>query len=252
MYNQYYKTNTVGSKAPEILYFRFMKTAIVTGASGNLGQAVIQKFLAEGFNVTGTLVPADPVKLTVSHSNLRLVEADLLNETAAAQVSQLVIDNYGQIDAAILTVGGFAMGSIADTTSADLLRQYKLNFETAYNIARPIFLQMMKQGSGRIFLVGSKPGIAMRNSKGMVAYGMAKSLIFRLAELMNDEAKGTNVVVAVVVPSTIDTPQNRKAMPEADFSKWVSPADIASVIHFHCTDNAASLRETVIKLFGNS
>lgn len=252
MYNQYYKTYTVGSKAPEFLYFRFMKTAIVTGASGNLGQAVIQKFLAEGFNVTGTLVPADPVKLTVSHSNLRLVEADLLNETAAAQVSQSVIDNYGQIDAAILTVGGFAMGSIADTTSADILRQYKLNVETAYNIARPIFLQMMKQGSGRIFLVGSKPGIDMRNSKGMVAYGMAKSLIFRLAELMNDEAKGTNVVVAVVVPSTIDTPQNRKAMPDADFSKWISPADIAFVIHFHCTDDAASLRETVIKLYGNS
>lgn len=252
MHNQYYKTSIVGSKAPEILYFRFMKTAIVTGASGNLGQAVIQKFLAEGYHVTGTLVPADPVKLTINHPNLSLVEADLLNETAAAQVLQSVIDNYAQIDAAILTVGGFAMGSIADTTSADLLRQYKLNVETAYNVARPIFLQMMKQGSGRIFLVGSKPGIDMRNSKGMVAYGMAKSLIFRLAELMNDEATGTNVVVSVVVPSTIDTPQNRKAMPDADFSKWVSPADIASVIHFHCTDDAAPLRETVIKLYGNS
>ncbi len=229
-----------------------MKTALVTGASGNLGQAVIQKFLAEGYHVTGTLVPADPVKLPVSHPNLHLVEADLLNETAAAQVSQSLMENYGQINAAVLTVGGFAMGSVAETTAADLLRQYKLNVETAYNIARPVFLQMMKQGSGRIFMIGARPGIDMKNSKGMIAYGMAKSLIFRLAELMNEEAKGTNVVVAVVVPSTIDTPQNRKAMPDADFSKWVSPASIASVIHFHCSDEAASQRETVIKLYGNS
>lgn len=229
-----------------------MKTALVTGASGNLGQAVIQKFLAEGYHVTGTLVPADPVKLSVSHPNLHLVEADLLNETAAAQVSQSLMENYGQINAAVLTVGGFAMGSVAETTAADLLRQYKLNVETAYNIARPVFLQMMKQGSGRIFMIGARPGIDMKNSKGMIAYGMAKSLIFRLAELMNEEAKGTNVVVAVVVPSTIDTPQNRKAMPDADFSKWVSPASIASVIHFHCSDEAASQRETVIKLYGNS
>jgi len=229
-----------------------MKTAIVTGASGNLGQAVIRKFLAEGYQVTGTVVPADPVQLIVNHPNLHVIEADLLNETAAAQVSQSVIDNYGQIDAAILTVGGFAMGTVAETTSADLLRQYKLNAETAYHVARPVFLQMMKQGSGRIFMIGSKPGIDMRNSKGMVAYGMAKSLIFRLAELMNEEAKGTNVVVAVVVPSTIDTPQNRKAMPDADYSKWVSPDAIASVIHFHCTVEAAPLRETVIKLYGNS
>ena len=229
-----------------------MKFAVVTGASGNLGQAVIQKFLAEGYQVTGMVVPADPVKLTVTHSNLTLAEADLLNETAAAQVLQSVIDKHGRIDAAILTVGGFAMGSVAETTSADLLRQYKLNVETAYNVARLVFLQMMKQGSGRIFLIGARPGIDMKNSKGMVAYGMAKSLIFRLAELMNEEAKGTNVVVAVVVPSTIDTPQNRIAMPDADHSKWVSPANIASVIHYHCTEEAIPLRETVIKLYGNS
>ena len=66
---------------------------------------------------------------------------------------------------------------------------------------------MLKQNSGRIFMVGSRPGIDMKNSKGMVAYGLAKSLIFRLAELMNDEAKGTDVVTSVIVPSTIDTPQ---------------------------------------------
>ena len=93
---------------------------------------------------------------------------------------------------------------------------------------------MMQQGIGRIFLIGSRPGLDMRNSNGMTAYGLAKSLIFRLAELMNDEAKGSNVVTNVVVPSTIDTPQNRKAMPDAKFDTWVKPEDIANVIYYHC------------------
>jgi NAD(P)-dependent dehydrogenase (short-subunit alcohol dehydrogenase family) len=81
---------------------------------------------------------------------------------------------------------------------------------------------------------------------------MAKSLIFRLAELMNDEAKGHNVVTSVVVPSTIDTPQSRKSMPEADFSNWVKAEEIADVIYYHCSDEASALREIVIKIYGNS
>ena len=76
-------------------------------------------------------------------------------------------------------------------------------------------------------MIGSRPGANMKNSKGMVAYGLGKSLIFHLAELMNEEAKGTNVVTNVIVPSTIDTPQNREAMPHADFNKWVTPEAIA-------------------------
>ena len=177
---------------------------------------------------------------------------DLTDEAASAAFVQQVIAAKGSVDAAVLTVGGFAMGDIASTTAADLSKQYKLNVETAYNIARPVFVQMMKQGSGRIFLVGSRPGSDMHQSKGMVAYGMAKSLIFRLAELMNNEARGKNVVVSVIVPSTIDTPQNRKAMPDADFSAWVTPASIASVIGYYASTAAADLREPVIRVFGNA
>jgi len=86
----------------------------------------------------------------------------------------------------------------------------------------------------------------------MVAYSLAKSLIFRLADLMNEEAKGHNVVTSVVVPSTIDTPQNRKSMPDADPSKWVKAEAIANVIHFYCTEEAAVLREPVIKVYNNA
>jgi len=229
-----------------------MKTAIVTGASGNMGQAVIKKFIDEGFKVIGTIIPNDPVPIDFPADKLDKVVVDLMNEDDSAKFINDVTSKYGSVDAAVLTVGGFAMGSVAETKTSDIAKQYKLNFETAYNVARPVFVQMMKQNSGRIFIIGSKPGLSSVNSKGMVAYGLAKSLIFRLSELMNAEAKGTNVVVSVIVPSTIDTPQNRKSMPDADHAKWVKAEAIADVIYFYCTDAAAVLREPVIKVYNNS
>ncbi len=229
-----------------------MKTAIVTGASGNLGQAVIKKFIAEGYRVIGTVVPNDATPIDFHSESFEKVTVDLMNEDESGKLMSSLVEKYSSIDAAVLTVGGFAMGNIANTSTGDIMKQYKLNFETAYNIARPAFVQMMKQNYGRIFIIGSRPGLAAWHGNGMVAYGLAKSLIVRLAELMNIEAKGHNVVASVVVPSIIDTSQNRKSMPDADFGSWVKPEDIASVIHYHCTPEAAALRETLIKVYGNS
>jgi NAD(P)-dependent dehydrogenase (short-subunit alcohol dehydrogenase family) len=229
-----------------------MKTAIVTGASGNLGQATIKKFIDEGYFVVGTVVPNDPVAIDFPPDKFKKIAVDLMNEEDAQKFIDGVTAKHGSIDAAVLTVGGFAMGKIADTKTADILKQYKLNFETTYNIARPTFLQMLKQNNGRIFIIGSKPGLDARNSKGMVAYGLTKSLIFRLAELMNDEAKGKNVVTSVIVPSTIDTPQNRKSMPDANFDNWVKAESIADVIYWHCTGEASVVREPVIKVYNHA
>jgi NAD(P)-dependent dehydrogenase (short-subunit alcohol dehydrogenase family) len=229
-----------------------MKTAIVTGASGNLGQAVIKKFLAGGYYVTGTVIPNDTVEIDVRGRHFETAVVDLMQEESAQQFVNLMVAKHNTVDVAIFTVGGFAMGNIINTKTTDIAKQYKLNFETTYNVARPVFTQMMKQGDGRIFLIGSKPGADMKNSKGMIAYGLGKSLIFRLAELMNEEAKGTDVVTTVVVPSTIDTPQNRTAMPTADFSKWVTPQAIADIIYFHCSEEGAVLREPIIKVYNKS
>ena len=226
--------------------------AIVTGAAGNLGQAVAKKFIEEGYKVIGVTEPAHNETLDFSVNVFEQRAVDVSNEDASQKFIADVITKYKSIDAAVLTVGGFAMGNITDTKTSDIEKQYKLNFETAYNIARPVFMQMIKQNSGRIFLIGSKPGLSHTNSKGMIAYSLGKSLIFRLAELMNDEAKGHNVVTNVIVPSTIDTPQNRKAMPDADYSKWVKAEEIAAVIYYHCSKEAAILREPVIKVYGNS
>lgn len=227
-----------------------MKTAIVTGASGNLGQAVVNKFLAEGYRVIGS-VSGSGSQTGTAEKNFERFTVDLTDETRSLEFTDFVISKYGGIDAAVLTVGGFAMGKIAETKTADILKQYKLNFETAYNVARPVFVQMMKQGSGRIFLVSSRPGLESSFGKGMVAYSLSKSLLVRLAELMNEEAKGHDIITTIIAPSTIDTPENRKSMPDAKFENWVQPGQIAETIWFYCTDKAAAIREPVVKVYGN-
>jgi NAD(P)-dependent dehydrogenase (short-subunit alcohol dehydrogenase family) len=228
------------------------KTVIVTGASGNLGKVVIKKFLIENYFVAGTVIPGDPVPVDIKDDNFEKITVDLGNEKAAEKFVFDVISRQGIIDAAVLTVGGFAMGKFIETALEDVNKQFKLNFDTAYNTVRPVFIQMMKQGSGRIFIIGSRPGLDASSGKGMVAYSLAKSLIFRLAELMNNESKGKNVVTSVIVPSTIDTPQNRTSMPDSDFETWVKPEAIADIIYFYCTPAASIIREPVIKVYNNS
>lgn len=229
-----------------------MKSAIVTGASGNMGQAVVRKFIDEGYYVIGTVIPNDPVSMDFPADKFEKVIVDLFDENDSQKFVDSILEKNKSIEAAVLTVGGFAMGKIAETKTADIAKQYKLNFESAYNVARPVFLQMMKQNSGRIFIIGSKPGLEAKNGKGMIAYSLAKSLIFRLAELMNDEAKGKNVVTSVVVPSTIDTAPNRQSMPDAHFDNWVKPEAIADVIYWHCTNEASVLREPILKVYNNA
>lgn len=227
------------------------KTAIITGASGNLGQAVVKKLVNENFTVIGT-VHSKQGNQNLSENIFEAVELDLLNEEEVQQFVDGMVEKYEAIDVAVLTAGGFAMGDIAKTKTSDIAKQYRLNFETAYNIARPIFLQMLKQNSGRIFLIGSRAGLDTSHAKGVASYALSKSLIFRLAELMNAEAKNKNVVVSVIVPGIIDTPPNRESMPDADFSDWVSPSQIADVIYFYSGEEASVIREPVIKVYGNS
>ena len=229
-----------------------MKTAIVTGASGNLGKAVIEKFIRQGYNVVGTVLSADTGKIDYPRERLETVAIDLSNEEDAQQFVDSIIGKHGNIEVAVLTVGGFATGKIADTKSSDIYKQYKLNFETTYNTAKPIFAQMLLQGHGRIFIIGSKAGLDAKGGKGMIGYGLSKSLLFRLAELMNDEAKGTDVITSVIVPSTIDTPQNRASMPDGKFSSWVKPEEIAEVIWFYSETSSSIIREPVIKVYNKA
>ena len=228
-----------------------MKTVIVTGATGNLGKAVIGKFLSEGHTVIGTTTRKTETAFD-KHPGFEACAVDLTNENEVASFIATTLRKYPSIDVAVLTAGGFAVGTLEDSGLDQVLAQYKQNFETAYAIARLVFVQMMKQKNGRLFLTGSKPGADMRLGKGSVGYALSKSLIFRLAELMNEEAKATNVVTHVIVPSTIDTPQNRAAMPSADFSKWTNPESIADIVYAYCSPGFEQVREPVIKVYNKA
>ena len=227
------------------------KTAIITGAEGNLGRAVVKKFIDKGYHVIGTIHKKEDTK-SVNENNVDEVELDLMQEENCQKFVEGIVTKNKVIDVAVLTAGGFAMDDIVKTKTSDIVKQYQLNFETAYNIARPVFLQMIQQNSGRIFLIGSRQGLDILKGKGAVAYGFSKSLLFRLAEVMNEEAKGKNVAVSVIVPSTIDTPPNRESMSDAHFNNWVTASQIADVIYFYSSEEGNAIREPVIKMYNNS
>ncbi|MEO8721067.1 MAG: SDR family NAD(P)-dependent oxidoreductase [Ginsengibacter sp.] len=227
------------------------KTIIITGVAGNLGQAVAKKFNNEGYNVIGTIHTQSSVEHSINNS-FEEVHLDLLNEEDSLNFVTDVVARFEKIDIAVLTAGGFTKGDIDAAKTEDLYKQYQLNFETAYNVVRPVFMQMKKQNSGRIFLIGSRQGLDASIGKGTIAYSLSKSLLFRLAEIMNAEMKGKNVVTNIIVPGTIDTPQNRASMPESDFGSWVTPDQIADVIFFYSGEEADVLREPVIKVYNKA
>jgi NAD(P)-dependent dehydrogenase (short-subunit alcohol dehydrogenase family) len=228
------------------------KTVIITGANGNLGTAVTKEFLGKGYKVIAVVNNAAEKNELPPHANLHTQAVNLADETESTFFVQLVLQKYKTIDAALLLVGGFDTGNIAATTGAAIKEQFSLNFETAYYISRPLFQHMLNTNNGRLVFIGARPAIDAASGKNLIAYSLAKSLLFKLAEFMNEEAKGKNVAAAVVVPSTLDTPSNRKYMPDINPAKWVKPEDFAGILEFIISEKGHSLRETVLKVYNNS
>lgn len=229
-----------------------MKTVIITGASGNLGKASVEKFLAEGYRVIATVTPGKTLGFEVK-GNIETYDADLTDENSVTEVIAKIITKYKTIDAALLLVGGYAPGGIKETDGTVLKKMFTLNFDTAYFVARPLFGQMMQQSSGgRIVFVGSRPALRPKDANKSLGYALAKSLIFKLAEALNAAGSSKNVVASVVVPSTIDTPVNRQAMPDADFTTWVKPEEIADAMAHLCSSDSNAWREPVLKIYGRS
>ncbi len=144
------------------------------------------------------------------------------------------------------------MGNMAGTSVSDIDKQIALNFKTAYHVTQPLFGHMMANGNGRLVFIGARPALEATQGKNLVAYGLSKSLLFKLAEYLNEEAKGKNVTVTVVAPSTLDTPLNRKSMPDTDPAIWVKPAALAEILEFIASDKNLPIRESVIKVYNNA
>jgi NAD(P)-dependent dehydrogenase (short-subunit alcohol dehydrogenase family) len=202
--------------------------------------------------VTAVVGPEDDVNF-MNHSNLSVYALDLFNESSAEKSIQEIITKEGSYSFAVFTVGGFGMGGFPDTSLEDIRKMIRLNFETAYTSARVLFNHYKQEKiQGRIILIGARPGLTLHKSVGTVAYGLSKSLVFSLAELINVSGHDLGIDATVIVPSIIDTPANRKAIPDADFSKWVQPGHIAENIYFLSTEAGKELRDSVFKVYGKS
>ena len=228
------------------------KTILITGAAGNMGGAVLKKFLENDFQIAA-LVSDKRTNNLEATENLKIFPLDLLNEDKVQKAIRQVVEFFGNIDMAVLTAGGFAMGGLADTGEEELNKMYRLNFLTAYHLARQVFLQMKQQeNGGQVIFTGSRPALHPGSAGNMLSYALSKSLVFRLAEIINEDGKGYGITASVIVPGIIDTPQNREAMPDADFTAWVRASEIADNIFHLSTPAGKQLRESIIKVYGES
>jgi NAD(P)-dependent dehydrogenase (short-subunit alcohol dehydrogenase family) len=229
-----------------------MKTVVITGANGNLGTATVKKFLDEGYSVIAVDAKDDHLEFAKENKNFERHAVDLTKETETENFVKSVITDRGKIDAALMLVGGFAMGNISATAGSDIQKQFSLNFETAYFLARPLLQHMQQNSYGRLVFIGARPALNPAQGKDLIAYALSKSLLFKLADFINDENKGKNIVASVVVPSTIDTAINRKSMPNVNPENWVKPEQIADVLEFICSEKGIPVREPLYKVYNNS
>lgn len=228
------------------------KNIIITGANGALGTAVVKKFLDAGYKVIAIDRSGRRPDYAKDNAQYEAHKVNLDNEQETAAFAQEAIKKYGKIDGALLLAGGFAMGDIGATDGSALKKMLTLNFDTAYNLARPLFQHMLQNGYGRIVFIGSRPALNAAEGKSKLGYTLSKTLLFKLAELLNAEAKGKNVVSSVIAPSTIDTPDNRESMPDANFDNWVKAEAIADVLEFICSEKGMPVREPIYKLYNNA
>ncbi len=229
------------------------KNAIVTGANGNLGKAIVRGLLQADYRVIGTVRHDDVGSENEGYPNYEKYTLDVGNQKATETFIHYVTHKFGDIHFSALLVGGFGMNAFEDTTLDDLHQMITLNFETAFISSQAIFRQMKTQAEGgTIMLIGAKPALEKGASKGMTAYSLSKSLVIKLAEHISAEGAAHQVRASVVVPSVIDTPQNREAMPDANYNEWVSPEQIAEISVFLANQPATLLQDVVIKIYGES
>lgn len=221
------------------------RNIIITGAGGNLGSAVVEKFAREGYHIIALVQPGKDYELEDADD---IYEVDVTDEKAVAEFIKEYHLQYGSVDALAFLVGGFAMGGIEATSQADLEKMFMLNFFSAFHLVKGFLPIMKKQDKGTFLFVGARPALQVEDAGGTLAYSLSKKLVIALAEIVGEETKNTPIRSHVFVPSIIDTPSNRESMPDADFSKWVRADEIAETMHYAV--NTHALRNMTFKLYG--
>jgi len=216
----------------------------ITGGHGALGRAVLEAALADGLKVA---VIDHASGQTAPDGVLELGGFDLTDAASAKTAIDAVAAHFGRLDALLNIAGGFVWQTLDDAEPA-WERMFALNLKTALNASRAALPHLKRSDEGRIVNVGANG--ALKSASGMGAYAASKSGVHRLTESLAEELKSTSVTVNAVLPSILDTPQNRKDMPDADPTAWVQPADLARVMLFLASPDSRAITGALIPVVG--
>lgn len=224
------------------------KVVLITGANGGLGTYVTQAFLDAGATVVGASRKIE--QSDFDNPNFTALAAEISAREGAKTLVDQVVARFGKLDVLAHTVGGFAGGqSIADTDDATFQRMLDLNLNSVFHILRATVPPLRKTGAGRIIAIGSRA--AVEPGAGVGAYSASKAAMVSLIRTVALENKDAGLTANVILPGTMDTAANRKAIPNADFSKWVRPATVASLITWLAGDTGKDVNGAVIPVYGS-
>ncbi|WP_448043226.1 SDR family oxidoreductase [Bradyrhizobium liaoningense] len=221
------------------------KVLIVTGALGALGKVVAETALGRGARVAG--IDHASSKGPASADRIEIGSVDLSDAAQAKTAVETAAKHFGRLDALINIAGGFAFETVGDGDMKTWQRMHALNVLTALNASRAALPHLAASKAGRIVNIGAMG--ALHAGSGMGPYAASKAGVHRLTEALASEWKG-KVTVNAVLPSIIDTNANRSDMPKADFSKWVTPQELAEVILFLASDAASGVTGALVPVGG--
>lgn len=229
------------------------RTVIVTGAAGNLGRAVAAAFAEQGANLVLVDLNREGLAKSFGVENERrlFVPTNLLEQSQVDTLAKMAAERFGRIDVLCNLAGGFRMGEpVHETSDKTWNFLFDLNTRTLLHAVRAVVPHMLAGGGGKIVNVGAFA--AQKGAADMGAYIASKSAVIRLTESMAAELREKNINVNCVLPTIIDTAENRAAMPKADPGRWVAPTDLASVIAFLASDGARAIHGAAVPVTGLS
>ncbi len=229
------------------------KVVLVTGSSGGLGIEVAQAFLKSGASLALTYNSVNSLlllqKICGTSKNIFLLRGDFKKEDDVKTLVSEVIKRFGRIDVLANVIGGYIAGKpVTDIDEKDWDAMMDLNLKTAFLLSKHVVSAMLKRSSGKVIHVAARGGL--KGGGRDAAYAASKSSVIRLVESLSEEVKSKGINVNCVMPSIIDTEENRAAMPSADYSKWVAPSDIARIILFLASEDARSINGAAIPVYG--